>query len=148
MDKIGKKKKNMNGFALVEAIIGIFVLSIGLVAVASMYAYGTGSSIKSERLQAAVQVAGKEMERIKNSEGEVLSDVIKINSQNNPSSVYYKEMLEGYGQEGFSITDYYKPINVDSHGTGLYLIKVEVTWKDSEESKHILYGYVNLQGGG
>ena len=56
MNGIKQFRKNKQGFLLVDAMIGVLVLVIGLAALAVLYMQGTDVSVKSDKMQAAVQV--------------------------------------------------------------------------------------------
>ena len=81
-------KNNKNGFLLIDSIVGVLVLVIGLAGLALLYTHGTNASVQSDKMQAAVQIAGQEMERLKKLDGQSFSEidlkeeVLKVNKLN------------------------------------------------------------------
>ena len=60
-----KKITDKRGFMLVDGMVAVLIVAIGLAALAFMYTQSIKTRVGGERRQAAVQLAGQEMERLK-----------------------------------------------------------------------------------
>ena len=60
-----KKITDRRGFMLVDGMVAVLIVAIGLVALAYMYTQGIKTRVAGERRQAAVQIAGQGMEKLK-----------------------------------------------------------------------------------
>lgn len=159
-------RTNKQGFLLVDSIVGVLILAIGLAALAALYMQGTDVSVKSDKMQAAVQVAGQEMERLKKADGKSLSeaqDIINlINTVNGSSNINYDDdkyvAMRGYtpekgdgsvtAKDRFEITTTLtkKPIgSQDSGKLSNYPVSVKVTWYDPQASSYTVYGFIMIK---
>lgn len=147
--KLYKQSKERDGFFLLDSLVGLLVLSIGLVGLALLYTQGSDVSVKAERLQGAVQVAGQEMERLKQADRGTLSNLNTLIAMvNAPDGDDAKTLLAGYGAQGFTVSDS-EPVakEVDAvSGKGLYELAVTVNWVDPQPGTYILHGYVYIIG--
>ena len=136
-----KNNDNRRGFMLVDGMVAVLIVAIGLVALAFMYTQGIKTRVAGERRQAAVQIAGQEMERLKKYEGGTL-DALKEN-------VY--DDTNGYlTQTGLGPTDYeirsevleeYKPSS-DEATQKIETVRVTVSWNDPTENQIVIDGYI------
>lgn len=164
-------RTNKQGFLLVDSIVGVLILAIGLAALAALYMQGTDVSVKSDKMQAAVQVAGQEMERLKKADGKSLSeaqDIIKlINTVNGSSNINYDDdkyvAMRGYtpvkgdgsvtAKDRFEITTTLAemPIEQDTNVSGTSRnmvdvpVSVKVTWYDPQKSEYTVYGFITVR---
>lgn len=159
-------RTNKQGFLLVDSIVGVLILAIGLAALAALYMQGTDVSVKSDKLQAAVQVAGQEMERLKKADGKSLSgaqDIIDLTKKASESGdINYDDdknvAMRGYtpnkgsgtvtDKDRFVITTTLikKPIgSQDSGKLSNYPVSVKVTWYDPQESSYTVYGFIMIK---
>lgn len=132
---------NRQGFMLVDGIIAVLIVAIGLVSLAFMYNQGIKSRVGGERRQAAVQIAGQEMERLKKFDSGTLSTL-----QNN---VY--DDTNGYlTQTGLGPTDYevkseiteeYEPSS-STATQKIESVRVTVSWNDPAENQITVEGYI------
>lgn len=67
MNFIQQLRKNKQGFLLVDAIIGVLVVAIGLVALAALYTYGIGVMVSADRQEKAVQIAARKNRTVEGS---------------------------------------------------------------------------------
>lgn len=166
MNGIKQFRKNKQGFLLIDAIVGVLIMAIGLTALALLYMQGTDSGIKADKFQAAVQVAGQEMERLKKADRKSLAEAEEIIAQNqihgngninHDDDKYvamrgYTPKAEGGAvteQERFVITTSLmtnKPVGSEASGElSNYPVSVKVTWYDPEQSSYTVYGYIMVQ---
>ncbi|WP_455654562.1 type IV pilus modification PilV family protein [Phascolarctobacterium sp.] len=163
MKGIPQFRKNKQGFLLVDSIVGVLLLAIGLTALAMLYMQGTGVSVKSDKMQAAVQVAGQEMERLKKADGKSLNEaqniIELINTVNGSSNINYDDdkyvAMRGYtpdkgsgsvaAKDRFEITTTLTTTPIGSTESGKlsnYPVSVQVTWYDPQKSSYTVYGFV------
>jgi|GEM_PF-110659 hypothetical protein len=162
MNGIKQFRKNKQGFLLVDAMIGVLVLVIGLAALAVLYMQGTDVSVKSDKMQAAVQVAGQEMERLKKADGRSLNEVKNIIGELNDKSRENIDdnnfvAMRGYTpdkmateKDRFIITTSLNTTPVESKAniSGYtrefvdYPVSVKVTWHDPQQTSYTVYGFV------
>ncbi|MDD4084729.1 MAG: hypothetical protein PHQ31_04225, partial [Acidaminococcaceae bacterium] len=72
------KLKDKHGFMLVDGMVAVLIVAIGLVALAFMYTQGIKTRVAAERRQAAVQMAGQGMEKLKKADSKTLADLQDI----------------------------------------------------------------------
>ena len=72
---------------LVDGMVAVLIVAIGLVALAFMYTQGIKTRVGGERRQAAVQIAGQGMEKLKKADSKTLADLQDIGLL--PSSLPY-----------------------------------------------------------
>ena len=134
-------KKNRQGFMLVDGLIAVLIVAIGLVALAFMYTQGIKTRVAGERRQAAVQIAGQEMERLKKYDGGTYK-ALKDN--------VYDETNGSFKQTGLGPTDYeitsevleeYKPSS-DEATQKIETVRVTVSWNDPAENQIVIDGYI------
>lgn len=134
-------RKNKQGFMLVDALIAVLIVAIGLVALAFMYTQGIKTRVAGERRQAAVQIAGQEMERLKKYEGSTLSAL--------QTSVYDDTnghlIQTGLGPTNYEvkseIVEEYKPSS-DEATQKIETVRVKVSWNDPAKNTIALEGYI------
>lgn len=126
---------------LVDGLIAVLIVAIGLVSLAFMYTHGIKTRVAGERRQAAVQIAGQEMERLKKYDGGT-----KTNLENN----VYDETNGSLIQTGLGPTDYeikskiveeYTPSSGEATQK-IESVRVEVSWQDPIENTIVLEGYI------
>lgn len=166
-----KIKQRQDGFLLVDSIVGVLILAIGLTALAVLYMQGTDASVKADKMQAAVQVAGQEMERLKKADGKSLSEaqeiVGEVKAASGSGNINYDDdkyvAMQGYtpakadgtGQDRFEIatTLTLTPVgtaegedgSAESGKIANYPVSVKVTWYDPNKSEYTVYGYIMVQ---
>ena len=59
------RSSNQDGMSLVELMVALMVLSTGLLAVASLFPYGSSSSVDARNLTAATDFAQQKMEQLR-----------------------------------------------------------------------------------
>jgi len=136
--------KNKQGFMLVDGLVAVLIVAFGLVSLAFMYTQGAKTRIAGERRQAAVQIAGQEMERLKKFEGSSIEEL-----QDN----VYDDQNEYLKIAGSGPTDY----EVKSEIVGEYessaseaeqkieVVKVTVTWDDPKKNEIVTEGYILVE---
>ena len=126
---------------LVDGLIAVLIVAIGLVALAFMYTQGIKTRVAGERRQAAVQIAGQEMERLKKYDGGTYK-ALKDN--------VYDETNDPLIQTGLGPTDYeirsevleeYKPSS-DEATQKIETVRVTVSWNDPTENQIVIDGYI------
>jgi len=127
---------------LVDGLIAVLIVAIGLVSLAFMYTQGIKTRVAGERRQAAVQIAGQEMERLKKYDGGT-----KTNLENNLYDDVHNDYLM---QSGIGPTDYeirsevleeYKPSS-DEATQKIETVRVTVSWNDPTENQIVIDGYI------
>ncbi len=150
MSKLQNFKQHVQkqgGFLLVDSIVAVVVLAIGLVAVGSLYMYGTDYRMRASNRQKAVQIAAERIERLKASEAQDdgislddLNDVIeKINKDDASVVLTDSETFTVQMSEATSLYD-----NTELSGDkGVAIVKTTVTWpKDKNDHSLELYSYM------
>ena len=137
-----KNIKSKNGFMLVDGMVAVLIVAIGLVALAFMYTQSIKTRVGGERRQAAVQLAGQEMERLKKYDGGTKTDL-----QDN-----VHDSSNGYLiQTGLGPTDYkiqseivgeINNTNAVNATQKIETVQVKVSWNDPVENKITLDGYI------
>lgn len=157
-------RKNKKGFLLVDSMIGVLILVIGLAALAVLYMQGTKVSIVSDKMQAAVQVAGQEMERLKKADGKSLDDakdiIAQIATAGGSGSVNYNDdkyvTMRGYTPDTGSDKDKFEITttlvetavpgsSIEKGKYANYPVNVEVTWYDPEKTTYTVYGFIIIK---
>ncbi|MGE4588673.1 MAG: hypothetical protein AB7E34_03770 [Acidaminococcaceae bacterium] len=134
-------KKNKQGFMLVDALIAVLIVATGLVSLAFMYTHGIKTRVAGERRQAAVQIAGQEMERLKKYEGGTLS-ALEDNVHDDTNGHLIQTGLGPTNYEVKSvIVEEYKPSS-DEATQKIETVRVIVSWNDPIKNKITLEGYV------
>lgn len=161
MNGIKQFRKNKQGFLLVDSVIGVLILAIGLAALAALYMQGTNVGVKSDKLQAAVQVAGQEMERLKKADGKSLAEVKELINAGMEKGLedddgkfvamhgYTPEKTEGAtAKDRFEIQTTLEGIpvvKVESGKLANYLVTVKVTWYDPQKiDNYKVNGYITV----
>ena len=139
-----KKITDKRGFMLVDGMVAVLIVAIGLAALAFMYTQSIKTRVGGERRQAAVQLAGQEMERLKKYDGDTKANL--------KANVY--DTANGYfTQTGLGPTDYKikseivetKEINetdAENATQKIEAIRVTDTWNDPQSASMILDGYI------
>lgn len=129
-------KKNRQGFMLVDGLIAVLIVSIGLVSLAFMYTHGIKTRVAGERRQAAVQLAGQGMEKLKKADGKTLSDLQDIVEDINDDDPVAVDGLGNYTVTSAIVQE------VESTTNRLETVRVTVEWNDPQASTMVLDGYV------
>lgn len=131
-----KKITDRAGFVLVDGIIAVLIVAIGLSALAFMYTQGTKTRVSAERRQAAVQLAGQGMEKLKKADGKTLSalqDIINDINDDGPVA------LEGLGE--YTATS--SIVQEDESGTHkLETVRITVSWDDPQAVEMVIDSYI------
>ena len=112
---------NRDGMSLVELMVALMVLSTGLLAVASLFPYGSSSSIDDRNLTAATDLAQQKMEQLRG------------------TNFFAPDLTQGWhpnvNGEQVGINNFYnRRYRVVDTVDPVYLakfIQVEVTWADA-----------------
>ncbi|MHC1715251.1 MAG: hypothetical protein AB9858_06685 [Acidaminococcaceae bacterium] len=133
-------KKSRQGFMLVDGLIAVLIVAIGLVALAFMYTHGIKARVAGERRQAAVQIAGQGMEKLKKADGktmDVLQDLVDDINDDDPIVV---DVLGNYTVRS-EIVQETEPTGANTTQK-LETVRVTVEWNDPQASTMVLDGYV------
>lgn len=134
-------KKNRQGFMLVDGLIAVLIVAIGLVALAFTYTHGIKTRVAGERRQAAVQIAGQEMERLKKYDGGTYK-ALKDNVYDETNGHLIKT---GLGPTDYEISsevlEEYKPSS-DEATQKIETVRVTVSWNDPADNQITLEGYI------
>lgn len=137
-------KKNRQGFMLVDGLVAVLIVAIGLVSLAFMYTHGIKARVAGERRQAAVQIAGQEMERLKKYDGGTYK-ALKDNVYDETSE-YITPTVTGLGDYQISseIVDAKEIDEVDAKNATqkIETVQVKVSWNDPVENQIIIEGYI------
>lgn len=139
------KAKQSRGFLLVDATLGIFVVVIGLAALAALYTYGIGIMGSSDKEEKAVQIAAEQIEIIK-ADSEQSASVFNtwladnIGTEAKPHSkkiddIEYKFWAIGSPEKETITTDDNK----------LYYVQVFVEWSEPQKQTMDLQTYIILK---
>ena len=121
---------------LVDGMVAVLIVAIGLVALAFMYTQGINTRVAGERRQAAVQMAGQGMEKLKKADGKTesaLQDI--VNDMNDDGQI----VVDGLGN--YTVTSEIVK-EVESTTNRLETVRVTVEWNDPQASTMVLDGYV------
>ncbi len=137
-------KKNRQGFMLVDGLVAVLIVAIGLVALAFMYTQGIKTRVAGERRQAAVQIAGQEMERLKKYDGGTYK-ALKDNVYDETSE-YITPTVTGLGDYQIR-SEIVEAKEIDeAEATNatqkIETVQVKVSWNDPVENQIILEGYI------
>jgi len=133
-------KKNRQGFMLVDGLIAVLIVAIGLVSLAFMYTHGIKTRVAGERRQAAVQLAGQGMEKLKKADGKtmaVLQDLVDDINDDDPIVV---DVLGNYTVRS-EIVQETEPTGANTTQK-LETVRVTVEWNDPQSSTMVLDSYV------
>ena len=131
-----KKNNNSPGFMLVDAMVAVLIVAIGLVALAFMYTQGINTRVAGERRQAAVQLAGQGMEKLKKADGKTISELQDIVDDINDDDPIPVDVLGEYTVRSEIVQE------VESTTNRLETVRVTVEWNDPQASTMVLDGYV------
>ena len=115
------RSSNRDGMSLVELMVALMVLSTGLLAVASLFPYGSSSSVDDRNLTAATDLAQQKMEQLRG------------------TSFFAPDLTQGWhptvngeqvGNNNFYNRRYMVVDTVDPIYQAKYIL-VEVTWADA-----------------
>ena len=128
---------------LVDGIIAVLIVAIGLASLAFMYTQSIKTRVSGERRQAAVQLAGQEMERLKKFEGgtEASLKAAVLNDE----AEYLTPTLIGFGEYEIKseVLDAEEIVPSAEKATQkIEVVRVTVKWNDPQESEMVLEGYV------
>lgn len=136
-------RKSRQGFMLVDGLIAVLIVAIGLASLAFMYTHGIKTRVGGERRQAAVQLAGQEMERLKKFDGGTLKQ-LQDNVRNEQGKHLKKNSV---GPTDYEIkseiveSEEFEPSASESTHK-IETVMVTVSWDDSQENELELKGYI------
>lgn len=135
-----KKYDNRRGFMLVDGMVAVLIVAIGLVALAFMYTQGVNTRVAGERRQAAVQMAGQGMEKLKKADGKTesaLQDIVNDINDDDPIAV---DVLGEYTVRS-EIVQETEPTGTNTTQK-LETVRVTVTWNDPQAAEMTLESYI------
>ena len=136
--KLKQVKITNYGFMLADVVIGIFVVTIGLVALSYLYDYGTSIAIIAEREEKAVQIAGAKIEILKAADGKSFKDLEELIKYINANNIVIIDdinfKVEAQGKD-YLDTEYLGDENI-------YPVSINVSWSDPTAQKLTLRTYV------
>ena len=135
-----KKYDNRRGFMLVDGMVAVLIVAIGLVALAFMYTQGINTRVAGERRQAAVQMAGQGMEKLKKADGKTesaLQDIVNDINDDDPIAV---DVLGEYTVRS-EIVQETEPTGTNTTQK-LETVRVTVTWNDPQAAEMTLESYI------
>ena len=131
-------------FMLVDGMVAVLIVAIGLVALAFMYTQSIKTRVGGERRQAAVQLAGQEMERLKKYDGGTYQ-ALKDNVYDETSE-YIIPTVTGLGdyQIRSEIIEAKEIDEKDAKNATqkIETVQVKVSWNDPVENQITLEGYI------
>ena len=139
-----KSVTDKRGFMLIDGMVAVLIVAIGLVALAFMYTQSIKTRVGGERRQAAVQIAGQEMERLKKYDGGTKANLEA--AVYNDASEYITPTVTGLGdyQIESEIVEA-KEINEATATNAtqkIETVRVTVTWNDPQSASTVLDGYI------
>ena len=135
-----KNNDNRRGFMLVDGMVAVLIVAIGLVALAFMYTQGVNTRVAGERRQAAVQMAGQGMEKLKKADGKTesaLQDIVNDINDDDPIAV---DVLGEYTVRS-EIVQETEPTGTNTTQK-LETVRVTVTWNDPQAAEMTLESYI------
>ena len=135
-----KKYDNRRGFMLVDGMVAVLIVAIGLVALAFMYTQGVNTRVAGERRQAAVQMAGQGMEKLKKADGKTESDLQDIVNDINDDDPIAVDVLGEYTVRS-EIVQETEPTGTNTTQK-LETVRVTVTWNDPQAAEMTLESYI------
>jgi type IV pilus assembly protein PilV len=112
------RNMKQSGFSLVELIVGLAILTVGLLAVAGMQGVAVEGNAASKNLTSAVFLAEAKLNELKAGGYSSLAGGT-VNDQNNP--------VNEQGQPGGIFR---RSWTISNHGANMKRITVAVSWKD------------------
>lgn len=125
---------------LVDGIVAVLIVAIGLVSLAFMYTQGIKTRVAAERRQAAVQMAGQGMEKLKKADSKTLTDLQDIVDDINDDDPIVVDGLGNYTVRS-EIVQETEPTDANAKQK-LETVRVIVEWNDPQDSTMVLDGYV------
>lgn len=125
---------------LVDGIVAVLIVAIGLVSLAFMYTQGIKTRVAGERRQAAVQIAGQGMEKLKKADRKTLTDLQDIVDDINDDDPIVVDGLGNYTVRS-EIVQETEPTDANAKQK-LETVRVIVEWNDPQDSTMVLDGYV------
>ena len=125
---------------LVDGMVAVLIVAIGLVALAFMYTQGVNTRVAGERRQAAVQMAGQGMEKLKKADGKTesaLQDIVNDINDDDPIAV---DVLGEYTVRS-EIVQETEPTGTNTTQK-LETVRVTVTWNDPQAAEMTLESYI------
>lgn len=150
MTFFSKLKKRERGVLLVDALIGVTILAVGLVALMQLFIYGTKNRADASLREKAVQIAAERIEILKAREaaGDDETNISNlIDDFNNSKTIALSD------QESFTVTTAYNMLSTGTSTTPVYkgddnimVVSSNVEWNSPESGKdHVtLYTYILL----
>ena len=135
-----KKITDKRGFMLVDGMVAVLIVAIGLVALAYMYTQGIKTRVAGERRQAAVQLAGQGMEKLKKADGKTISELQDIVDDINDDDPIPVDVLGEYIVRS-EIVQETKPTG-EKTTQKLETVRVTVTWNDPQAAEMNLDSYI------
>ena len=135
-----KNITDKRGFMLVDGMVAVLIVAIGLVALAFMYTQGVNTRVAGERRQAAVQMAGQGMEKLKKADGKTesaLQDIVNDINDDDPIAV---DVLGEYTVRS-EIVQETEPTGTNTTQK-LETVRVTVTWNDPQAAEMTLESYI------
>ena len=121
---------------LVDGIVAVLIVAIGLVSLAFMYTQGIKTRVAAERRQAAVQIAGQGMEKLKKADRKTLTDLQDVVDDINDDDPIVVDGLGNYTVTSAIVHE------VESTTNRLETVRVTVEWNDPQASTMVLDGYI------
>ena len=125
---------------LVDGMVAVLIVAIGLVALAFMYTQGINTRVAGERRQAAVQLAGQGMEKLKKADGKTISELQDIVDDINDDDPIPVDVLGEYTVRS-EIVQEAEPADT-SATQKLETVRVTVTWNDPQAAEMTLDSYI------
>jgi len=144
MTFFSKLKKRERGVLLVDALIGVVILAVGLVALMQLFIYGTKNRADADMRQKAVHIAAEGIEKMKNVEAgtavelgdyKTAADNIATEVKLTDKEVFYPKVT------AVQFTTDKATYKGDSN---LVLVTSTVKWPENQSNSLTLYTYVTL----
>ena len=135
-----KSLTDKRGFMLVDGMVAVLIVAIGLVALAFMYTQSIKTRVGGERRQAAVQIAGQGMEKLKKADGKTISELQDIVDDINDDDPIPIDVLGEYIVRS-EIVQETEPTG-EKTTQKLETVRVTVTWNDPQAAEMNLDSYI------
>ena len=143
MTFFSKLKKRERGVLLVDALIGVVILAVGLVALMQLFIYGTKNRADADMRQKAVHIAAEGIEKMKNVEAgtavelgdyTTAADNIATEVKLTDKEVFYPKV---------TLTQPLTDESVKGDGN-IVLVESKIEWPKDKSNSLTLYTYVTL----
>lgn len=123
MNTLFPKIKNKKGFTIIEAMVAVFVLTLGIVAILTLFPLSLQTRKFSEMKTVASQLAQAKMEEIiANSYNDISVGTTTESQVNSPFESYSRQLVVNYVDSA---------LENSVSNTGLKKIEVVVSWSSS-----------------